>query len=153
MHNGKGLRFAILVSRFNREVTDRLLDGARRALRRAEVPDERIFVESVPGAFELPLAAAAAAGTGRFDAIVALGAVIRGETDHYVYVCEAATQGLLRVSLDAKIPVAFGVLTTDTEEQALARAGEDLDGERANKGADCAHAAIEMARKLKRIRG
>lgn len=153
VETGRGLRFAVLVSRFNSNITERLLNGAKRALERAEVPAQSIFVESVPGAFELPLAARAAANSGRFDAIIALGAVVRGETDHYVYVCEAATHGLLRVSLDATIPVAFGVLTTDTEEQALARAGDALDGEHANKGADCARAAIEMAHKLKRIRG
>jgi 6,7-dimethyl-8-ribityllumazine synthase len=151
--NGKGLRIAIVVSRFNSAITERLLGGAKRALERAGVPSERMFVETVPGAFELPLAAKLAAASNRFDAVIALGAVIRGETDHYVYVCEAATHGLLRASLDTGIPVAFGVLTTDTEAQALARAGDALDGEHANKGADCAHAAIEMVHKLRRLRG
>lgn len=140
--DGHGLRVAIAVARFNHEVTERLLDGALTALREAGVADEHLTVAEVPGAFELPLACRWLAATQRYDAVVALGAVIRGDTDHYDYVCSAATDGLLRVTLDAGLPVAFGVLTCDDEEQAMARAG----GAQGNKGADVALAALEMVR-------
>lgn len=155
--DGRGLRVAIAVARFNPEVTERLLAGALAALHDAGVADGDVTIARVAGAFELPLASRWLAGSGRFDAVVALGAVIRGETDHYDWVCAAATDGLLRVTLDTGLPVAFGVLTCATEEQALARAGGTgangaNDGTEGNKGADVARAALEMAR-LRRAMG
>lgn len=138
---GAGRRIAVVVSRFNSEVTDRLLDGALAALRGAGVADADVAVVRVPGAFELPLAAQKAITAGKVDAVVALGAVIRGETSHYDAVCEAAQQGLLRVGLDSGVPVLFGVLTCDTDEQAAARSG----GAHGNKGADVALDALRMA--------
>ena len=138
---GTGRRVAVVVSRFNEEVTSRLLDGALAALRAAGVAEDDLLVVRVPGAFELPFAASAVIEAERVDAVVALGAVIRGETDHYDYVCEAAREGILRVGLESGIPVTFGVLTCSTEEQALARAG----GAHGNKGADVALDALRMA--------
>ena len=137
--NARGLKFAIVAARFNEKITQRLLDGAREALKRAgaDVPD----VYQVPGAFELPLAAQMLARTGNYDAIIALGAVIRGETPHFDYVAGEAARGLQQVALDTGVPVAFGLLTTDTYEQAEARAG----GQHGNKGHDAAMTAIEMA--------
>ncbi len=126
-----GLRFAILVARFNSMITEKLLDGARKALAKGEVD-----VFHVPGAFELPLAAKMLAQTHRYHGIVALGAVIRGGTPHFDYVAGEAARGLQDVALQTGIPVAFGVLTTDTLEQAEARA---------NKGFDAAMTALEMA--------
>ena len=146
---GAGRRVAVVVARFNLEVTSRLLDGALEALRSAGVAEADVLVAWVPGAFELPLCARRLAATGRFHAVVALGAVIRGETDHYVHVCDAATEGLLRAGLDADVPVLFGVLTCATDELAQARAG----GPHGNKGADVARAALEMADLCARIRG
>jgi 6,7-dimethyl-8-ribityllumazine synthase len=137
---GRGLRVAVAVARFNEAITERLLQGAQLALRDAGVAAGDITVAFVPGAFELPLCCRWFAESKRFDAVIALGAVIRGDTDHYDHVCRAATDGILRVTLDSGVPVAFGVLTCDTEEQALDRAG----GIAGNKGADCAHAALAM---------
>jgi 6,7-dimethyl-8-ribityllumazine synthase len=133
-----GLRFAILVARFNSGITEKLLAGAQEALTQAGAKSSRVFY--VPGAFELPFAAKEVALS--FDAIVALGAVIRGETPHFYYVADAAAQGLLRVTLDTGTPIAFGVLTTNTLAEAEARAG----GAHGNKGYDAAMTAIEMAR-------
>lgn len=147
--HGAGRRVAVVVSRFNDEVTGRLLEGALGALRGAGVRDEDLRVVRVPGAFELPFAAQALARAGGWDAVVALGAVIRGDTDHYDYVCSAAQQGCLRVGLDTGVPVAFGVLTCDTDEQAAERAG----GPHGNKGADAALAALEMADLAARVGG
>jgi 6,7-dimethyl-8-ribityllumazine synthase len=138
---GEGRRVAVVVARFNAEVTERLLEGATSALRGAGVAEDDVLVVRVPGAFELPLAAKTVIETQQVDAVVALGAVIRGETDHYDYVCEAAREGLLRVGLEAAVPVLFGVLTCDTDEQAAARAG----GAHGNKGADVALDALRMA--------
>jgi 6,7-dimethyl-8-ribityllumazine synthase len=138
---------AVIVSRFNETVTTRLLEGARDALRRLTVPDAHIDVVWVPGAFELPVAAEAAAASERYDAIVALGCVIRGETAHFEYVAGEAARGLGNVALAHRIAVGFGVLTTDTLEQALARAG----GEAGNKGADAAEAALQTADALDRL--
>ena len=121
-------------------MTSRLLDGALGALRGEKVREDDLLVVRVPGAFELPLVARRLAASGRWDAVVALGAVIRGETDHYDHVCRAAAQGLLRAGLETDVPVLFGVLTCDTEEQALARAG----GAHGNKGADVALDALRM---------
>ena len=136
--DARGLRFAIVVARFNSDITDKLLEGARDGLTKALASDIAVFY--VPGAFELPLAAQKLAKS--YDGIVALGAVIRGDTPHFDYVCDAAARGLLQVSLETGTPVAFGVLTTDTLAQAEARAG----GEHGNKGYDAAMTAIEMAR-------
>lgn len=145
---GKGRRIAIAVARFNAEVTDRLLAGALEALRGAGVAEKNLTVVRVPGSFELPLAAQTLARTRRFDAIVALGAVIRGETDHYDYVCRAAQEGLMRVGLDERLPVLFGVLTCDREEQAMDRAG----GKHGNKGADVALDALRLVAIHERLR-
>jgi 6,7-dimethyl-8-ribityllumazine synthase len=133
-------RFAIIVSRFNSLITDRLLAGARACLLEHGVRADAIDVVSVPGAWELPVAAQAAAKRG-YGAVIALGCVIRGDTPHFEYVAGAATRGLERVSLETGLPVAFGVLTTEDAEQALARAG----GRAGNKGWDSALAALEMA--------
>lgn len=135
-----GLRVAILASRFNAQITDRLLEGALKALREHGAEAENIETWRVPGAWELPQAAARAARAGRFDAIVALGCVIRGQTPHFEYVCTEATLGLGAVARDGDVPLAFGVLTTDDLEQAMARAGDGPD----NKGWEAAMAALEM---------
>ena len=137
---GKGLRVALLRSAFNAAIVDGLLAGARAALARAGVASRSITTFDVPGAFELPLAAAAAAHSGRFDAIVALGAVIRGETDHYEHIAREASAGLAAVARETGVPVGFGVLTVEDEAQAVARSGKG-DG---NKGAEAANAAIAM---------
>ena len=134
-------RVAVVVSRYNEMVTSRLLEGARRCLRERGVPDGRVDVVWVPGAFELPVAAEAAAASGRYGVIVALGCVIRGETAHFDYVAGEAARGLGNVALAHRIAVGFGVLTTDNLEQALARAG----GEVGNKGYEAAEAALQAA--------
>lgn len=144
--SGKGLRIGIVASRFNGGITGKLLHGAERTLRSRRV--SRIETVWVPGAFEIPLALQALAVTKRFDALIALGAVIRGETPHFDYVAKGATEGVLRVSLDCGIPIAFGVLTTDNIRQAMDRAG----GKHGNKGSESALVAIEMAQLLKGIR-
>ncbi|MGE3173142.1 MAG: 6,7-dimethyl-8-ribityllumazine synthase [Planctomycetota bacterium] len=138
---GRDQRVGIVVARFNEVVTERLRQGAVAACREAGVADDCVTVLHVPGAFELPLACEWLAASGRFTAIAALGAVVRGETGHYDHVCSAATDGVLRVTLDHGVPIGFGVLTCDTMEQALARAG----GDAGNKGADAVLAALEMA--------
>jgi 6,7-dimethyl-8-ribityllumazine synthase len=134
-------RVAVVVSRYNDVVTNRLLDGARRCLQERGVPDGRVDVLWVPGAFELPVAAEAAAASGRYALIVALGCVIRGETAHFEYVAGEAARGLGNVALAHRVAVGFGVLTTDNLEQALARAG----GEVGNKGYEAAEAALQTA--------
>jgi 6,7-dimethyl-8-ribityllumazine synthase len=135
-----GLRIAILAARFNAEITHRLVDGARQALLAHGAAEGNLETWWVPGAWELPQAAARAVEAGRFDAIVALGCVIRGETPHFDYVCTEATLGLGAVARGARIPLAFGVLTTDDLSQALARAGSGPD----NKGYESAMAVLEM---------
>ena len=135
-----GLRVAVIVARFNSDVTDRLLEGALAALTEHGAAEGDVEVVRVPGAWELPQASARAAATGRFDAIVTLGCVIRGETPHFDYVCQEATLGLGAVARSVGIPVLFGVLTTDDHAQAMARAGDGAD----NKGYETALAAIEM---------
>jgi 6,7-dimethyl-8-ribityllumazine synthase len=132
--------FALIVSRFNDAITSRLAAGARAALGEAGAEDDHITVLMVPGAFELPQAARGAAETGRFEAIVCLGCVIRGETPHFEYICSAVAHGLTDASGETGVPIAFGVLTTDTWEQADARAGAGRD----NKGFEAAAAALEM---------
>lgn len=140
-YRGRGLKIGVVSSRFNEEVTKRLLEGALQALGEVKVATRGITVVSVPGAFELPWAARRLAESGAVDAVVCLGAVIRGETEHFTYVASAAQEGILRVTLDTGVPVTFGVLTTATVEQALDRAG----GEMGNKGYDAALDAVEMA--------
>ena len=135
------LRVAVLVSRYNEVVTTRLLDGARQCLREKGVPDARVDVIWVPGAFELAVAAEAAAASGRYAALVALGCVIRGETPHFEYVAGEATRGLGNVALAHRLPIGFGVLTTENLDQALARAG----GAAGNKGYEAAEAALITA--------
>jgi len=137
-HDARGLKFAIVVARFNSNITCKLLEGARQALKeaRADVSDEFF----VPGAFELAFAAKRL--SANYHGIIALGAVVRGETPHFDYVCAESARGLQQVALDTGVPVAFGVLTTDTMEQAEARAG----GQLGNKGYDAAMTAVEMAR-------
>jgi len=144
---GEGLRVAVVASRFNALVADRLLAGALEALARVGVDEGSVTVARVPGAFELPLAAARLAASGTVDAVVALGAVIRGATGHYDLVAGQCAAGLQRAQLDTGVPVVFGVLTTDTLEQALDRAG----GKAGHKGADAALAAVEMADLLRRL--
>lgn len=133
-------RFAIVWSRFNKSVVSKLLDGALQCFRERGAPDDSIYVVEVPGAWELPYAARKLATSGRFEAVVALGAVIRGGTPHFEYVSAGTANGLSHVALDADVPVVFGVLTTDDDAQALARAG----GDHGNKGYDAALTAIEM---------
>ena len=144
---GEGLRVALVCSRFNELVTERLLAGAGDGLLRHGVDEASITVAWVPGAFELPLAAARLAASGEVDAVVCLGAVIRGATAHFDYVAGQCAAGVMRAQLDAGIPVIFGVLTTETVEQALDRAG----GKSGNKGFDAAAAAIEMADLLRQL--
>lgn len=138
---GRGLRIGIVVSRFNRSITAPLLAGALEGLAAHGVSDEDIVVAHVPGAFEIPCAAQALARSGRYHALVCLGAVVRGETPHFDYICAEVTRGVGRVVAEYRVPAAFGVLTTDTIEQALARAGEG----HGNKGYEAAVTAIEMA--------
>ncbi|MCU0249109.1 MAG: 6,7-dimethyl-8-ribityllumazine synthase [Vicinamibacterales bacterium] len=137
----QGLRIAIVVSRFNDFVTDRLLGGARDALLAAGAPAAAVDTVSVPGAFEVPQAARTAAATGAYDAVVCLGCLIRGETPHFEYISEAVAHGIMAASADTGVPMSFGVLTTNSAEQALERA---VPGS-ANKGWEAAMAAVEMA--------
>lgn len=139
-----GKKFGIIVARFNSFIAERLLDGALDTLRRSGVEDNNIEVVKVPGAYEIPLLAKKMADCGRYDAVICLGAVIRGATAHFDYVAGEVAKGIAQVSLEAGIPVIFGVLTTDTIEQAIERAGTKAG----NKGSDCAAAAIEMANLL-----
>src|SRR6516165_7454324 len=143
-----GLRFAIVVSRFNSFITDRLLGGAMDALTRAGADPELIDIVKVPGSWEVPMIAGEAARQHRYDALICLSAVIRGETPHFDYVAAEAAKGIAHVSSETGVPVAFGVLTTNTLEQAIDRAG----AKGGNKGADAAVAAIEMANLLRRLR-
>ena len=144
---GEGLRVGVIVARFNQAVTDALLSGALDALARHGVADDSIDVVMVPGAFELPLCAQRLAGTGRYDALVCLGAVVRGETPHFDYVAGEAARGLGEVGRRFDLPVSFGVLTTDDMPQALARAG----GGHGNKGYDAAVTALEMVHVLRAV--
>ena len=134
-----GGRFAIVVARFYEDLADRLVAGARAVFERAGAAE--VEVHDVPGAFELPLAALLCARSGRFDGVACLGAVIRGETDHYDYVCAEAARGIARVGLETEVPCAFGVLTVDTMEQAVARAG----GGKRHTGEDAAEAVLAVA--------
>jgi len=144
---GKGLKFAVVVSRFNEFITRKLLDGAQDALLRHGVNEEDIDVAWVPGSFEIPLVALRMAQMKRFDAVICLGAVIRGATPHFEYVAAEVTKGIARVGLDTGLPISFGIVTADTLEQAIERAGTKAG----NKGFDAAADAIEMANLLKSI--
>ena len=145
----KDIKIGIVVTRFNEFITSKLLSGALDALTRHEVPEENIEVAWVPGAFEIPLIASKMAQSSRYDAIICLGAVIRGSTTHYDYVCSEVSKGIAHVSLNSSIPVMFGVLTTENIEQAIERAGT----KGGNKGFDCATGAIEMVNLIREIEG
>ncbi|MBI5975685.1 6,7-dimethyl-8-ribityllumazine synthase [Staphylococcus canis] len=144
---GKDLKIGIVVSRFNDLITSRLVDGALDTLKRHQVEASHIDTAYVPGAFELPMVAKKMASTGKYDAIITLGCVIRGATSHYDYVCNEAAKGIAKASDDTGVPVIFGVLTTENIEQAIERAGTKAG----NKGAEAAVGAIEMANLLKAI--
>jgi len=141
MLSGKGMKFALVVGRFNEIISSRLHEGALDCLRRHDVAESDIDVAWVPGAFEMPLVAQKLAASGKYDAVICLGAVIRGGTPHFDYVAGEAAKGIAKVSLDSGLPVIFGVLTTDTIEQAIERAGAKAG----NKGWSAAATAIEMA--------
>jgi 6,7-dimethyl-8-ribityllumazine synthase len=143
--NGEGVRIGVVVARFNQAVTDLLLAGALDGLKKHGVLDDAIDVATVPGCFELPIAAQRMANAGRYEAVICLGAVIRGETPHFEFVASEAAHGIGEVARRFDMPMVFGVLTTDTMEQALARAG----GERGNKGYEAAVTALEMVRVLR----
>ncbi len=147
--DAKGLRIAIVVSRFNDLITSRLLAGAKDALLRHGAADGDLTEVWVPGSWELPLTAKALAESGRYDAIVCLGCVIRGQTTHHTHVGGEAARGIARASYDSGVPIGFGVLTTETLEQAIERAGAKAG----NKGVDAAVSAVEMVNILKEIRG
>ena len=140
-------KFCIVISRFNDFIGSKLLEGAIDTFKRLNVKEENIDVIWVPGAFEIPLSAKIAAETKKYSAIVTLGAIIKGATSHYDYVCAELSKGIASVSMETKIPVLFGVLTTDTIEQAVERAGTKAG----NKGAQCAQSAIEMANLFRKI--
>ena len=143
-----GARFAIVAARFNAAITDALLEGAVATLAEHGVANDHVSVVQVPGAFEIPITAKRLAASGRFEAIIALGAVVRGGTPHFEYVAGECARGVSRVALQENVPVIFGVLTTDTDEQALARAG----GKEGNKGCEAAIAGLEMVTLLRRLK-
>ncbi len=143
----KGLRFAVVASRFNEFITSKLLDGALDMLRRHGAAENAVDVVWVPGAFEIPLAAKKLASCGKYDAVICVGAVIRGATSHYDYVCNEVSKGVAQAALATGVPVIFSVVTTENIEQAVERAGTKAG----NKGADGAMAAMEMANLLKKI--
>ena len=146
---GKGLKFALVVGRFNEFISTRLLEGALDNLRRHEADEGGIDVAWVPGAFEMPLVAQRLAASGRYDAVICLGAVIRGGTPHFDYVAAEAAKGIAKASLDSGVPVVFGVLTTDSVEQAVERAGTKAG----NKGWAAATTALEMANLMRVLPG
>ena len=143
----EGLRFAIVASRFNEFITAKLLDGALDMLRRHGAAEDTVDVVWVPGAFEIPLASKKLAASGKYDAVICVGAVIRGATSHYDYVCSEVSKGVAQAGLSTGVPVIFGIVTTENIEQAVERAGTKAG----NKGADGAMAAMEMANLLKKI--
>ena len=145
--NAKGIRFSIVVSRFNDFINAKLLDGALDALSRHGADDDNISIVRVPGSFEIPLMAKKLADSGNYDAIICLGAVIRGATPHFEYISAEVTKGIAKVTLDSGIPISFGILTTDNIEQAIERAGTKSG----NKGWDAALAAVEMVNLLKTL--
>jgi 6,7-dimethyl-8-ribityllumazine synthase len=146
---GQGFRFALVVSRFNSFITERLLEGALDCLRRSGAADADLTVIRVPGAWEIPLITKKLARSGAYDAVICLGAVIRGSTPHFDYVAAEVSKGIAQVALDSGVPVLFGVLTTDTLEQAIERAGSKAG----NKGFAAAEAALEMVNLLKEMGG
>ncbi len=143
----KGIKIGIVAARFNEFITRKLIGGAVDALKRHDVSDEDITLAWVPGAFEIPVVAQQMANSKKYDAIICLGAVIRGSTTHYDYVCSEVSKGIAHVSMNSNIPVLFGVLTTENIEQAIERAGTKAG----NKGYDCGLSAIEMVNLLKQI--
>ena len=145
--SGKGLKFGIVVARFNEFITSKLLSGCIDCLIRHEAADEDLTVAWVPGAFEIPMAAKKLAESGKYDAVICLGAVIRGATPHFDYVCAEASKGIAQVSMQTGVPVAFGVLTTENIQQAVERAGTKAG----NKGVDCAMTAMEMVNLFKEM--
>lgn len=145
----KSMKVGIVAARFNEFITSKLLGGALDGLKRHEVSEEDIEVAWVPGAFEIPLIASKMAKSGKYDAVICLGAVIRGATSHYDFVCSEVSKGIANVSLNSDIPVMFGVLTTDTIEQAIERAGTKAG----NKGFECAEGAIEMVNLIREMEG
>lgn len=144
---GNGHAIAVVVARFNEHVTEHLLDGAIDTLERHGVDSDDITVVRVPGSWEIPVAAKKCAGSGNYDAVVCLGAVIRGETPHFDYVCSGVTSGTMQVSVETEVPTTFGILTTDTVDQAIARAGSKAG----NKGREAAEAAIETVNVMGQI--
>lgn len=145
----KNIRIGIVAARFNEFITSKLLGGALDGLKRHEVSEDNIDIAWVPGAFEIPLIASKMAKSGKYDAVICLGAVIRGSTTHYDYVCNEVAKGIAHVSLNNDIPVMFGVLTTENIEQAIERAGTKAG----NKGFDCAVGAIEMINLIRDMQG
>ena len=145
--DAKGLKFGIVCARFNEFITSRLLGGALDGLKRRGVDDDDVSVAWVPGAFEIPIVAKRMAKSGKYDAVICLGAVIRGSTSHYDYVCSEVSKGIAAVELETGVPVMFGVLTTENIEQAIERAGSKAG----NKGSECAEGAIEMVNLLREI--
>ena len=146
--NGKNVRIAIVAGRFNEFITSKLVGGALDVLKRNDVSEESIDIAWVPGAFEIPLITKKLANTGKYDAIITLGAVIKGSTPHFDYVCAEVSKGVSQISLQSELPVIFGVLTTNNIEEAIERAGTKAG----NKGADAAFSAIEMINLIKQIR-
>ena len=147
--SGKGLRIGIVLSRFNSEITEGLLRGAMRALIASEVSEPDVQIVEVPGAFEIPFALDLLASSGKLDALIALGCVIKGETAHFEYMSDSAMKGIRAVEEKHGIPVSCGIMTTYTEEQAIARSGDDEE----NKGSEAALTAVEMANLAKRFKG
>ncbi len=145
--SGAGLRFGIIVSRFNQPITDALLKGALRTLEEQGTRPEDVEIATVPGAFEIPSITKKIGLLGRFNALICLGAVIQGETPHFHYICSEVSRGIGQISLELGLPVIFGVLTTTTMQQAIARSGHEI-----NKGAEAAMAAIEMAHLYKNLK-
>lgn len=145
----ENIKIGIVAARFNEFIVSKLLSGCEDALLRHGVQPDDISVAWVPGAFEIPLIASKMAKSGKFDAVIALGAVIRGSTSHYDYVCNEVSKGIANVSLNSDIPVMFGVLTTETIEQAIERAGSKAG----NKGSECAQGAIEMVNLIRALEG
>ena len=146
---GKGMKVGIVAARFNEFITSKLLGGALDMLRRHEVAEEDITTAWVPGAFEIPVIAKKMAESGKYDAVICLGAVIRGSTSHYDYVCNEVSKGIAQVSMGNGLPVMFGVLTCENIEQAIERAGTKAG----NKGAECANGAIEMVNLMREQEG
>lgn len=145
--NGENIKIAIVAGRFNEFITSKLVGGALDVLKRNDVSEENIDIAWVPGAFEIPLITKKLANTGKYDAIIALGAVIKGATPHFDYVCAEVSKGVAQISLQTDLPVIFGVLTTNNIEEAIERAGTKAG----NKGADAAFSAIEMINLIKEI--